>query len=144
MITIEVWKRLILLFFVDRSGFNRMYRITRKDEIFESFATHKDDNMYIAFLQLETEGLIIHCASNRDNFYTVDLFDKNDEIKRIIETENLDTKTKIMQPDESETLGLKFQFSSKGYRTNPNQSTYYYYTKDGDDHYWICLHKTKP
>ena len=144
MISIDEWERRILLFFVDRSGFNNVYQAARKEEVFESFASHKDANMYIAFLQLENKGLILRCASNGGDFYMADIFDKSDEIKQIIETKNLDTRTEIMQPDESETLGLKFQFTSKGYRTNPTQSTYYYYTKEDDDHYWICLHKTKP
>ena len=144
MISIDEWKKRILQFFVDRSGFGRVYRVTRKDEVLDSFASHKDTNTYIAWVQLETEGLILHYTSNGDDYYTIDFFDKQDEITRIIDNDELDSKSDIMQPDESETEGLEYHFVEKGFRAYPEQSRYYYYTKTDDESFWICLHKTKP
>lgn len=144
MIDVEEWKKRILQFFVDRSGYGRVYRVTKKDEVLDSFGSHKDTNTYIAWVQLETEGLILHYDSGGDDFYTIDFFDKQDQISRIIDNEELDTKSEIMQPDESEVEGLEYHFTEKGFRTYPEQSRYYYYTQKDDESYWICLHKTKP
>lgn len=86
----------------------------------------------------------MHCTSNGDDYYTIDLFDRLTEIKGILDEENLDTDSEMMKPDESETAGLKHIFTTKSYREYPKQSTYYYYVKEEDDSYWICLIKTKP
>ncbi|MDH3856195.1 MAG: hypothetical protein OES27_08765 [Nitrosopumilus sp.] len=144
MIDVDQWQKRILQFFVDRSGFGRIYRVTKKDEVLDSFGSHKDTNTYIAWVQLETDGLILHYVSNGDDYYTIDFIDKQNEIAKIIDNDELDSKSKIMQPDESEVDGLEYHFLEKGYRTYPEQSRYYYYTKKDDESYWICLHKTKP
>ena len=144
MLSVNEWQKRILQFFVDRSGFDRIYRVTRKDEVLDSFGNHKETNTYIAWVQLETDCLILHYTSNGDDYYTIDFFDKQDEITRIIDNDELDSKSEIMQPDESEVEGLEYHFTEKGYRTYPEQSRYYYYTKKDDESYWICLHKTKP
>ena len=143
MLSIEEWKRRILQYFVDRSFYGK-YKVTRKEEVFESFGSHLDANAYVAFMALEQENLILHYTSNGDDFYTVDIFDKKAQIIRLIDEENLDTKSEIMQPDESETEGLQHQFTTRGFRTYPAQSSYYHYTKISDDSDWITLHKTKP
>jgi len=143
LISDDEWTKRILQFFVDRSTY-RVYKVTRKEEVLESFGSHLDDNAYVAFLSLEKKGLILHYTSNGDDFYTIDLFEKKDQIKKILEDENLDTKSEMMQPDESETEGLEYQFTTRGYRAYPTQSSYYYYTKKVDDSYWLALHKTKP
>lgn len=138
------WQKRILQFFVNRSGYGRVYRVTTKNEVIDSFGSHIDSNTFIAWMQLETKELIIHCVSGGEDFYTIDFFDKQDEITKIIDDDELDTKSEIMQPSESEQEGLEYHFVTKGFRTNPEQSHYYYYTKQDDESYWICLHKTKP
>lgn len=138
------WKKRILQFFVDRSGYGRVYRVTKKDEVLDSFGSHKDTNTYIAWVELETNELILHYVSNGEDYYTIDFFDKQDQITRIIENDELDTRSEMMQPDESEVEGLEYHFVTKGFRTYPEQSHYYYYTKENDESDWICLHKTKP
>ncbi len=143
MISIEEWLIRILQFFVDRSFF-KAYKVTRKEEIFESFGSHLDDNAYVAFMELEQKGLILHFTSNGDDFYTIDIYDREEEIKKIIQDENLDTKSEMMQPDESEIEGLEHKFTTRGFRTYPSQSSYYHYTFKDDDSKWITLHKTKP
>jgi len=143
MISVEEWIRRILEYFVDRS-FYRAYKITRKEEIFESFGSHLDDNAYVAFLELEQKGLILHYTSNGDDFYTIDIYEKEEEIKKIIENENLDKKSEMMQPDESEVQGLEHKFTTRGFRTHPAQSSYYHYTLKDDESAWLTLHKTKP
>jgi len=120
------------------------YRVTKKDGVLDSFGSHKDTNTYIAWVQLETDGLILHCISKGDDYYTIDFIDKQNEIARIIDSDELDSKSEIMQPDESEVDGLEYHFLEKGYRAYPEQSRYYYYTKKEDESDWICLHKTKP
>lgn len=143
MITTDEWKRRILEFFVDRSYYEAC-RVTRKEEIFESFGSHLDANADIAFISLINDGLILHLTSNGDDFFTIDIFEKREQILRIIQEEDLDTKSEMMQPDESETTGLVHQFTTRGFREYPAQSSYYYYTKQDDDSDWIALHKTKP
>ena len=140
----DEWERRILQFFVNRSGYGRVYRVTTKNEVMESFGSHVDSNTFIAWMQLEDKGLIIHCTSNGDDYYTIDFFEKQDEITRIIDSEELDSKSEIMKPDEMEIDGLEYHFVTKGFRTYPDQSHYYYYTKKDDESDWMCLHKTKP
>ena len=144
MLSTNEWQKRILQYFVDRSGYGRVYRVTTKDEVMDSFASHKDTNTYIAWVELETNGLIIHCVSRGENFYTIDFFDKQDQITKIIENDELDIKSEMMQPSEEEQKGLEYHFVTKGFRTYPEQSHYYYYTKENDESDWICLHKTKP
>lgn len=144
MFSTNEWQKRILQFFVDRSGYGRVYRVTKKDEVMDSFGSHKDTNTYIAWVELETNGLILHCFSNGENYYTIDFFDKQDEITKIIEDKELDSTSGIMQPDKLEQKGLEYHFVTKGFRIYPDQSHYYYYTKQDDESNWICLHKTKP
>lgn len=143
MISIEEWRRRILRYFVDRS-FYSAYRVTRKEEVLESFGSHLDENAYVAFLSLEQEGLILHYTSNGDDYYTIDIYDKKEQVTKIVEDEDLDTKSEMMQPDESETENFEHKFTTRGFRTYPSQSSYYHYTKKDDDSDWITLHKTKP
>ncbi len=143
MIDVNIWKQLILQFFIDRSPYS-VCRVTRKEEIFESFGNHLDANADVALIVLINGGLILRCTSNGDDFYTIDIFDRKEDIQKIVKGEELDTQTEMMQPDESETENLEPRFVTKSVRPYPNQSTYYYYTKKDDDKFWVALLKTKP
>ena len=144
MLSTNDWQKRILQFFVNRSGCGHVYRATSKDEVISSFGSHTDTNTFIAWVQLESTGLILHCVSRGEDFYTIDFFDKQDQITRIIYNDEIDTKSEMMQPDESEVKGLEYHFVTEGFRTYPEQSHYYYYTKENDESDWVCLHKTKP
>lgn len=139
------WKKRIMQYFVHRSKHNRMCRAARKDDVMETFGCHKDSNAELAWKHLVDEGLLLCCPTNHDNrddYYLPDVFGKP-QIVQIVD-EKIPLRSQIMQPDKSETRGLKQRFTEMGFRTHPAQSTYYYYTKKDDDSFWICLHKTKP
>ena len=143
MIDVDIWKQFILQFFIDRSSY-AVYKVTKKEKIFESFGRHLDANADIALIALISDGLVLHYVSDGDDFYTIDIFDRKEDIQRIVNAERSDTRTQMMQPNEFETKGLEPRFTTKGTRPYPNQSTYYYYTKKDDESFWISLVKTKP
>lgn len=148
MYTVNEWQKRILKYFIAINGRFNIFKATNKEEIFRNFGSHKDANTDVAWSNLLANSLIIHSHINDKDIYQLNTFDddKKTEIFRIISGDK--QRTEIMQPDESETKGLIFQFTP---RTDPrvqNQSTYYHYTKNDDVDFWITLIKkqitTKP
>jgi len=137
------WKERIVMYLTARSGGYQAYRASGKEEIFKSFGTHVDPNADIAFLELLQEKIILHINSGLKSYYVLDFIDKKEEVRRILRGETEKGKAELVQPDESETTGLKLIFTKSADPKLLHRGNYYYYVKENDESYWIVLQKTQ-
>lgn len=140
---ISEWKQRIISYLAARSGGYEAYRASGKGEIFRNFGTHVDPNADIAFLELLQEKIIMHVNSGLKSYYVLDFVDKREEIRRILRGETENGKAELVQPDESETNGLKLIFTKSADPKLLHRGNYYYYVKESDESFWVVLQKTQ-
>lgn len=137
------WKQRIVMYLPARGGGYEAYRVSGKEEIFRNFGSHVDLNADIAFLELLQEKILLHVNSGFKSYYVLDFMDKKDEIRRILRGETEKGKAELVQPDESETNGLKLIFTKSADPKLLHRGNYYYYVKENDESSWVVLQKTQ-
>ncbi len=127
-----------------RSYGGRSYRITKEEELFNSFASNFERNTQIAYEELRAAKIIEKYRDNSQIFYGLNFSDKRQEIDSIIKNEPFEAKSNIIKPTADDFKGLKEVFRDAGSRGWPNRGFYYFCNNTNDPNFWIVLIVTKP
>src|SRR5205807_299508 len=63
--------------------------------------------------------------------------------RQILHGETEKGNAELVQPDESETIGLKLVFTKPADQKLLHRGNYYYYVKEDNNSHWVVLQKTK-
>lgn len=143
MLSVEEWKKRIVMYMTARSGGYQSYRASGKGEIFRNFGANIDPNADIAFLELLQEKIMLHINSGLKSYYILDFVDKKEAVRLILRGETEKGKLELVQPDESETIDLKLIFTKSADPKLLHRGNYYYYVKENDETFWVVLQKTQ-
>jgi hypothetical protein len=138
-LTVTEWRKLILQFFV--AG-GRFYFVCSKERLFEEFASHKDENLFIAFQSLLKDGKLSVYPTNGKMLYGWNyskVTEINDEIFRHTDVD----KIEVIQPFDKNFTDMSYEFESETNRNLPNKGKYYHFTKNADNSFWVSIVKTK-